>query len=251
MEFELPKPRHWYHRWWGTTVIVFGTFFAIFLGLIAITTVRYWWQLRQGQEPAFLQDRYSRFTGMAASAQVAKKVDRQSLETQDDPFLGRSNAPTVIVAFFEYKCPNSKLAVPILKKVAAKYGYAVKIIIRDFPPETLHPGATMLSKITTCAHKQEKFLAMQDVLFNEQDTLPEVLSNTDLEQLAMLADVDFTALKACVYSPETEKEVHQDYLDGVRFGVGGTPTFFVNGERIEGVVPFDAWEKYLDSVLKK
>lgn len=253
MDFELPKPRVWYRRWWGVAVIFFGSIFAIFLILVIATTARYWWQLRNGQEPAFIQDRYSSFTTSSTlqTAATKKIADRQALETMDDPYLGRPTAPVVIVAFFDYKCPNCRLAAPILRRVAESFGYGVKIIIRDLPVETLHPGATTLAYAANCADKQERFWPMFDLLFNQQDSIGETPTDDDVRQLAQIVGVDAEKLLVCMKSDEIKKEVSQDYVDGARFGVAGTPTFFISGERVEGVVPFEAWKKYLESVIQK
>src|SRR3989338_5141937 len=184
MDLNSINPRRWYTRVWGKVIIILGFFVALFFGMVLFTTIRYWCQLRNGLKPAFIQERYSQYTALKTSVAAAKLVDRRQLETSDDPFLGRINAPVVIVAFWDYKCPNCRQAAPILKRVAERYGYGVKVIIRDFPPETLHPGATFLAQVAECAGRQGRYWQMYDVLFSQQDFLPEVLSATDLEQLA-------------------------------------------------------------------
>lgn len=251
METMLPEPKRWYARWWGLLLLVAGSLCLLFFGLVLVITVRYWWQLKHGEQPAFIQEHYSRFTQIGAKGSSKKMIDRAQLETADDPFLGRPGAPIVIVEFIDFKCPNSKIAAPIMKQVIQKYGYAVKYIVRDFPPESVRPGSTKLSELVGCASQQSRFWEMHDLLFLEQSNLPETLTDRHLEVIALQAGVDLSELKVCLADEAVVREVKQDYLDGAQFGIAGTPTFFVNGERVEGVVPFETWQSYLDQVIAK
>lgn len=251
MEQLAQKPPHWYSHVWGKILIVVGIALLLFLGLVIITTARYWLQLKDGEQPSFIQEHYSRFTAAKVTGVAQGGVDRTILESADDPYLGFPGAQVVVVVFADYKCPNCRVALPILQKVMEKYGYNVKMIVRDFPAESIHPGATTLAEVANCAREQDRFWQMHDLLYQEQDMIGASLESSQLEQLTLIAGVDIAALQACMVRPDIEKEINQDYLDGARFGVAGTPTFFVNGDRVEGVVPYEAWENYLKAVLKK
>ncbi|MBU0546525.1 DsbA family protein [Patescibacteria group bacterium] len=236
----------WYQTWWGVTsaglvalAIVGALGFAILVG-------KYWWMIKQGRGDELL-------TQIQKTQPVAKDdpllmAKRKELETADDPFLGNPNAEIVIVEFVDYKCSNCKSAAPILHQIIDKFGYKVKIIVRDFPIETAHPGATKLAEIAFCANEQGVFWKMHDILFQVQDELPAELSVPDINRLADLAGVNKTKLQSCLDKQEPLIEVNLDYAVGYKNQMRGTPTYFVNGQKVQGVIPREDWEKYLNSI---
>ncbi|HLD61129.1 MAG TPA: DsbA family protein [Patescibacteria group bacterium] len=249
MDSPLPQ-LPWYRKGWGVILITFLLFLLTILLIFVVITVRYWWKIAHGQGDVLREQFASSFTSSVVGKAPTATFDLKKLVTPDDPFLGRPGAPVVIVEFVDFKCPNCKTAAPIIREVAKQYGYTVHIILRDFPAESIHPGATRFSELAYCAQRQGRFWEMHDLLFSEQDQLGTVLSLEQLQALANLAGVDFSKLKECLAAPTTAAEVNADYIDGVTLGVRGTPTFFVNGEKVEGVVPFEGWKKYLDAFVR-
>lgn len=213
--------------------------------VFGVITLKFWWQIKNGQGNSLQQKVYGGFTSIQGGNQNKEKVDRNTLEAGDFPFLGNPNASTTIVVFGEFRCPYTKDVMPIVKKLMGKYGYKIKMIFRDFPAESLHPGATKLSQIGVCAYDQGKYWSVSDYLFAKQDSLPVYLALGDIADLADATGLDLDKLQQCMGSSLTAQKVNRDYADGYQFGVGGTPTFFINGQKVEGVVPFDVWEKFV------
>lgn len=234
----------WYQTAWGIALLGLGGLALLALIVFGTFTVKYWWQIKHGQGIALQQQVYGGFD-RSVKGNRGEKADQSILETGDFPFLGNPNASTNIVVFGDFRCPNTKNAMPILKQLAGKYGYKIKIIFRDFPGESIHPGATRLARISACAYEQGKYWSVSDYLFAKQDILPVYLLPTDIADLAGATDMDLEKLKQCLDSSATAQKVNRDYADGFKFGVGGTPTFFINGQKAEGVVPFEAWEKVI------
>ncbi len=247
MAFVLPKPTRWFQTWWGVVLLGLGTLVIFFIAIIAVMTVRFWWALKHGQTvtaPVALSG--TGFTDTAAAgAPDQNQVDRAAVEAGSNPILGTIAAPVTIVEFFDYKCPYSKQAAPIVQQLAADDPSKVKIIVRDFPAESIHPGTTDLARVAYCAKQQGKYWQMNQLLFAEQDTLSNPLSDSDLASLASRAGVDLTALQNCLADPAALAAVTKDYLAGIQAGVRGTPTFFVNGQKVEGVIPLSLWQGYL------
>lgn len=235
----------WYQTLWGVVFLGLGGLAVLGVVVFGVVTTKFWWQIKNGQGNSLQQKVYGGFTSIQGGNQSKEKVDRNILETGDFPFLGNPSAPITIVVFGEFRCPYTRDAMPILKKLMGKYGYKIKMIFRNFPAESIHPGATRLSQIGVCAYDQGKYWNVSDYLFAKKDSLPVYLSPTDIANLAGATGLDLNKLNQCLDSSATAIKVNRDYADGYRFGVGGTPTFFVNGEKAEGVVPFDAWEKYV------
>lgn len=237
---------------WRVPLIVLAILLLIFFIIFASLTFVYWNKIKNGETDIFILNRNIFLSEGAFTQSLQENINnaqtdftRTELEISEAPYIGNPNAEIVIVEFMDFKCANCLAASPIMDKVLAKYGNKIKLIVRDYPSESLHPGSTELAKIGYCAHRQGRFWKMQDVLFANQDILPEDIGITDLKYLAREAGIGYTDLQKCLDGGESEQAVKRDYLDGYRFGVRGTPTFFINGEKVEGVIPFEAWNEFL------
>ncbi len=171
------------------------------------------------------------------------------LETADDPYLGPAEANVVVVEFIDYQCPFSRQAFSPVRELALEYKDRVKFIVRDFPLNDIHPQAQPAAEAAGCAEAQglEKFWAYHDKLYLNQAALSENLYPT----LAGQVGLDRVAFAACLASGERKAEITTDYLDGATAGVRGTPTYFINGRMVQGVIPKDKFAKVLDLLLKK
>ncbi|MBI2444636.1 MAG: thioredoxin domain-containing protein [Candidatus Magasanikbacteria bacterium] len=250
MAFITPTPRRWYHS--GARLALAGlaalglAVVIIFIGL----TWQYWRQIRGGQGAELKERLFGGFTAGFSGGGGATRVARSEVETSDDPALGSERAAVVIVEFVDFQCPNCRAAAPIMQALLQRYGAQVRLIIRDFPIEQIHPGAGRLGALAGCADAQGRFWPVHDLLLREQEAFAGELTPEKIARVASEADLDLAQLNRCLAAPETEIEVRKDFLDGLRFGVRGTPTFFVNGEKVEGTIPLSAWERYLAKFLK-
>lgn len=245
MSNNVSSPKlHWYQTWYGLALVSAGVMLAIGLVAFAIIVGRYWWLIKhdRGQE---LFEKYN--TQKTTQSSPALTVLRQRLELSDRPFLGSAQAPVVIVQFIDFKCQYCKQAMPIMYQVVNNFGKKVKVIFRHFPLDSIHPGATQLSEVAYCADKQGAFWPMYNVLFNNQDQLPESLTDSDIVSLAQKADISSSQLKSCLQDPATGLAVRTDFSDGVYANAGATPAYFVNGEKFEGVIPYQVWEGFLNN----
>ncbi len=249
MEEFIVRSRPWYRRWWGVVLLVLAVLVTTAVFLFILITWRFWRQIKTGQAiqlPGYLGGGFSSVQGGSATPSGAVSAsDRAILENPASPFLGNAGAPVVIVEFTDFKCPNCKAAAPIIKQVLQKYPTKVKYILRHFPVETTHPGASELSQLFYCAGKQGKQWPLYDWIFANQDTIPEHLDAAGRAAIAAANDLNDDTVQECLATPAPLTAVNRDYVDGARFNVRGTPTFFVNGERVEGVVPFSAWDSFL------
>ena len=245
-------PVRWYQTFWGIALLGIAGLVLVGAGVFSFFTVKFWWQIKQGKGDLLQQQVYSGFDRQSKETK-AEKVDREILETGADkkgdlPFLGNPNAPITVVVFGDFRCPNTKKAWPILQRLVSQYGSTkVKLTYRQFPGESIHPGTNKLSQIAMCAYNQgpEKYWGVHNYLFNRQNDLPEYLAESDLKNLANDTGLDFSRLNECLNSTSALIKINRDYADGARFGVAGTPTFFINGQKIEGVVPWEAWEGFV------
>jgi len=242
------KRVYWYQTVWGVALLGLGALVAFFVIIFSVLTIRYWWQIGHGKGKILQQQFYSGFTTSSAAAGSGAAVSRKTLEGGDHPYLGgfSPDSPVVIVAFMDFKCPNSKAAAPILQDLADKYGFKTKIIIRNFPGETIHPGATQLAQLAVCAYMQgkSKYWSVYDMLFAQQDQLGSSLSDAEIQSIAGDYGLNYQMLADCMKN-QADAVINSDMVTGVDAGVSGTPTFFVNGEMVEGVVPLDVWDGFI------
>ncbi|MEK7518761.1 MAG: DsbA family protein [Patescibacteria group bacterium] len=170
------------------------------------------------------------------------------IETADDPFLGPAEAKVIVVEFIDYQCPFSKTEYSTFREIAAQYGNRVKFILRDFPLNDINPEAQAAAEASGCAFEQgnDKFWAYHDKLFQNQESL----SPTSYAAIASQVNLDEQAFATCMSTHARQAEITGDLADGAAIGVTGTPTFFLNGYRVQGVIPKDKFAKALDLLLK-
>jgi protein-disulfide isomerase len=155
-----------------------------------------------------------------------------------DHATGPSNAPLTLVEYGDFQCPHCGRAYPIVKDVQRRLGPQLRFVFRNFPLSKVHPEAVHAAEAAECAGSQDAFWPMHDRLFERQfalddDHLVEYAAELGLDANRLRAD-----LEAETYAPR----VRDDFMSGVRSGVNGTPTFFINGERYDG-----SWD--LESLL--
>lgn len=249
MENQSLSTKHWYYSGWKVVLVGFLALIAVVFLIFGGLSLYYLREIKAGRGAILSQNIFGNFSASTSTA-GSGFVKRSEIETSDDPYLGNPNAEIVIVEFVDFKCPNCKTALPVMKKVLAKYGQNVKWIVRDFPAESLHPGANQMAELAGCAYNQGLFWPVHDWLFNNQENLPETITSDDVKEISDLTGLNYQKLDDCLNNNIVVPEVNRDYADGFKFGVNGTPTFFVNGEKFQGVVPWEVWESFFSKIIK-
>jgi protein-disulfide isomerase len=147
-----------------------------------------------------------------------------------DHAQGRDDAPLTLVEYGDYECPYCGMAFPVVKRVQAKLGGRLRFVFRNFPLAEAHPHATAAAELAEAAALQGKFWEMHDLLYEHQTAL----GRANLESYIEKLDLDRAALKAALESGAPHQRVRGDFTSGVRSGVNGTPSFFINGKRFDG-----------------
>ncbi len=168
-----------------------------------------------------------------------------SVVTLDDPYVGNFNADVVIVEFTDFKCPYCFQAFPVILEVINTYGDKIKFIFRDFPDVGKYPEAQKAAEAANCAFDQGKYMEMHNKLFINQDNL----SVPALKRYALELGLEMEKFDACLDSNKYRDETLQDLNDGLTAGVAGTPTFFINDYKVEGVIPLDNFKRIIDQLL--
>ncbi|MDO8625719.1 MAG: thioredoxin domain-containing protein [Candidatus Diapherotrites archaeon] len=170
--------------------------------------------------------------------------------TRDGHFKGNPAAKVTVVEFSDFQCPACGAAFAPVKSLIESYGDRVQFVYRHFPLTTTHPFAVSAAEASECASDQNKFWEMHDALFTRQSEWTP-LGKDGIRNVASDIGLDGTAYDACVQGRTHRSIVQRGLDDGVRFGVNATPTFFVDGVRLEGGFNQSALQSAIDAALAK
>ncbi len=187
----------------------------------------------------------SRLSTSQLAQASASNVGGIDVVTTDDPSMGSKDAPLTIVEFADFGCPYSEQVSHVLRRLATLYPETIHYIYRDFPLADLHPEAVLAAVAGECAEEQKSFWAYHDKLYQHQDAL----SEEDLIRYAEEVGMDKRDFRTCLNSGRYTDEVVEDISDGSAAGVYGTPTFFLNGTRVEGAIPDDVLTQIVTAFL--
>jgi len=217
----------------------------VLLGLFVWRVVYFANAIQSGEITPGSYDFTSAFTTSTALVSAPLPDGEFETATFDDPSFGASTAAVEIVEFAEFGCPYSRESSLVVRALAEKYPEDVFFVYRDFPITEIHPVAQVAAEAAECARDQEKFWEYHDKLYQNQSGLTEA----DLTIFADELNMDTTLFDFCLASGKYTDEVIEDYADGFEAGVRGTPTFFINGNRIPGAIPAEILEAIIESVI--
>jgi len=163
----------------------------------------------------------------------------------EDHLQGDPAAPCTLVEYGDYECPSCGLAYPMVKKLQRHFGKRLALVFRNFPLTQIHPWAEPAAEVAEFAARYDKFWQMHDQLFENQSRL----SNALFLELAENLDLSPTELQAAVAGRIYREQVRQEVSGGIRSGVNGTPTFFINGQRHNGPHDFDTLSRVIQEVI--
>ena len=152
-----------------------------------------------------------------------------------DHAQGSSDAPVVLVEYGDYQCPYCGAAYPIVKKVQKQLGKRMRFVFRNFPITNSHPQAQWAAETAEAAAGQGKFWEMHDYLYEHQESLGDEVFFASYERKLKL---NLAKLDREVAQHVHSTRIQEDYMSGIRSGVNGTPTFFINGVRYDGYPEF-------------
>ena len=147
-----------------------------------------------------------------------------------DHAQGPSDAPVTLVEYGDFQCPHCGRAYPIVKDIVRTLGAELRFVFRNFPLTRVHPEAEHAAEAAEAAGAQGAFWPMHDRLFERQFALDDDHLIEYATELGLNAERIRGELEAGTYGPR----VRDDFMSGVKSGVNGTPTFFINGERYDG-----------------
>ena len=229
--------KKWYQKRWGLVIIIFIIILVLLAALLVISAKN------------FLKTSTSE-NGLIIDKNIAANLfiqtpQRQMAEKLNRPYLGQTDAKLVIVEFSDFQCPVCQAEFPIIREVVAKYQNQILYIYRQYP--IINEKSVIVSQASLCAHEQGKFWAMHDRLFLSPSG---EYSIEDLKNIAKQAGLKLEQFNNCLSTEKYKNMVLEDTQDGFTLGAKGTPTFFINGNKLSGLISKASWENLLDQLLK-
>jgi protein-disulfide isomerase len=184
--------------------------------------------------------------GTAATQPVNVTVTQAELAATPGIPLGRDDAPVTILEFADFECPHCAdwvaLVEPLIRQRLIDTGM-VKYVFYDFPLGGGFRHSFLAARAGRCANEQGKFWEFHDLVFGRQSTWATMSDPTDFfVDLGKQVGVDEDQFESCVRSDKYAREVTLSRKLGDSLGVGGTPTLFVNGERLPSIPSFSELE---------
>lgn len=156
------------------------------------------------------------------------------------------DAKVTIVEFSDFQCPACGEAYKTLKALFPEYSDRIKFVYKDFPLTQIHPYAQKAAEAGQCALEQGKFWEMHDKMFENQTGL----SVSNLKNYAAEIGLEAESFNSCLDSAKMAGRVSSDASLGLRIGVNGTPTFYINGTRYQNM-PIIQFRQAIDAELAK
>ena len=182
------------------------------------------------------------------------------ISADNDPIIGNPDAPITIIEFTDFQCPFCARfhtqTLPLILEEYIEQG-KVKLVVRDFPIQSIHPNALPAAVASECANEQGKAKEMHDMLFynqNEWSKQETVGALSLFSQYATEIQLEQETFDSCLTSGKHIDEIRKDLRDGQSYGVTGTPGFFIGNDQIgyvelKGAQPFESFKKVIDAQL--
>lgn len=171
----------------------------------------------------------------------------------DDHVRNARDKKVTLIEYGDFQCPSCGSYYPILKQLEEKYREHVSFAFRHFPIINIHPNAFAASRAAEAAGKQGKFFEMHDKLFETQNSWGQVATNQQslFESYAEELGLNMEQFKADYISQAVADRINRDVSSAKQFNISGTPTFILNGEKIENPGDVAAFEKVLNDAITK
>jgi len=166
-----------------------------------------------------------------------------ALSSKQAPVLGGNNSPVTIFEFADFQCPYCRESQRVLKQLLKDHGQDVKLVFKHLPLE-MHTQAFAAARAAFCAGEQDRFWEYHDALFTTSSLDANVLQKT-----ARSLKLDLQTFDACLISDHSKDAINRDRREAAYLGISSTPTFFVNGKMLQGVIGLDGFRSLIEQEL--
>ena len=223
----LKPNKSWYKRKWVITILIVVAVLILFSPFYLFHVYKVYQEVKLGtyiSESALVDE---------APYQMSHMIDNMS------PSIGNPLAKIQIVEFGDFNCSRCLMAMPIVKKIIKKYGDEVNFYWRNYP--VISASSVDLARGAICANQQGKFWQYHDLMFQNQGKV----NANNLAEYVLSLNFDIIKFNNCLEHSLTLAQARKDYFAAQEGQIVGTPTFFINGFKLQGVIPMETWDKVI------
>lgn len=164
--------------------------------------------------------------------EVATEDGGAQVVRPDSQRLSTSDSDVTFVEFLDFECEACRAAHPAIEELRSRFGDDITFVVRNFP---LHANSVAAARAAEAAAAQDKFEEMYDLLFETQPEWGEKQSSQEEVFFGFAEDLglDMEEFRSVYDDPATLKKIERDQADGEALGVSGTPSFFLDGEKLK------------------
>lgn len=222
---------------WIAIAVVSALFLILFVGVIVV---------------AKNKNKPQTATG---SAQFANNGHIRYLDKEGKDATASADQATKAVTMVEYgdlQCPACKAYHPLVKELMQAYPEQIKLIFKNFPLTTVHPNAMAAAIAAEAAGRQNKYFAFVDTAYDNQDAWAGLDDpQPKFEQYAKQLGLNVEQFKKDQKDKAVTNLINDEKNEGIQNGVSGTPTFFIDGTKIDNPTTIEAFKKIINDELKK
>lgn len=185
------------------------------------------------------------------SPSVPTQIDLPAV-SDSDFVKGEKSAKVTLIEYGDFECPACAAYFPVVKQLSSEFGKDLRIVHRFFPLTNIHKNAMIAGQAAYAAGLQNKFWEMHDQLYENQNDWANLSDprNSFLEYAKELG-LDLPKFKTDATSKSTENFIKDAERNAKVIGINSTPTFFVNGYRIQNPAGYDAFKKIIQDEINK
>lgn len=188
---------------------------------------------------------------LTSDNKTAEAPENTTGSTLSNNVTGKNAKKVSLVEYGDFQCSACGQYHPLVKQIIDKYGNDIQFQFRNYPIQSLHPNARAASRAAEAAAKQNKYWEMHDLLFEQQASWEASSAvNTIFDGYASQLKLDTAKFKKDFASSEVNKIITADFNEGTKLGVNSTPTFFLQGKKIENPQTLEDFNKLIDEAIK-
>ncbi|MEK7558481.1 MAG: DsbA family protein [Patescibacteria group bacterium] len=191
----------------------------------------------------------AKFAGSPASLKTILPVDAPAIS---DWTKGGKDAKVILVEYSDFQCPACGAYYSVTKQLVEEFGGNIAFIYRHFPLRQIHQNAELAARAAESAGKQGKFWEIHDIIFeNQEEWSSQRNAEEFFERYAKSLDLNMEKFKSDLVSKEIKDEVAADYQSGLLFKVNATPTFFLNGEKLQNPRNYEEFKSLIQAAISQ
>lgn len=190
------------------------------------------------------------FAGILFASKKSADAPTNSNATTTENKTGEGKKGVTLTEYGDFQCPACGAYYPIVEQTVEKYKDDITFQFRNFPLRSIHPHALLAARHAQAAANQNKFWDMYNLLYKNQESWTSVSDpSSTFNSYAQSLNLDMAKYSADVSSSVTNDIINADIAAGTKLGVSSTPTFFIDGKKVENPRDADGFNKLIEAAI--